>query len=356
MGINTINTVFLGIDVHKRTYSVTAVSENQVIKKTTMAADPVAFLTFIHNFFPNSLVYSAYEAGFSGFGLHRFLIENGVNNIVVHAASIEVVPRNKSKTDKRDSKKIAFHLSYGRLQCVHIPSVQRESWRSVTRLRSQFVKDRARISNRIKGLLFYFGILLHSHKGKASRKWIRNLMLNLQNINPDVFFCIKNLTDQWIFLDDKVKEIEVRLKEQAKKDSKIGEVYQHSYGIGLISSRILANELDNLSHFNNESALYSYTGLTPCEHSSGDRRHLGNISRQGNPIIRGILTEAAWKAIKKDADLEKIFERLVKNTGSRKKAILGIARRMIGRTRAEFRKGNKFVRDKPLKKEAICIS
>ncbi len=348
---NIISIVFLGIDVHKRTYSVTAVSNNAIVKRASMCADHQGLLAFIHKYFSGATVYSVYEAGFSGFGLHRFLIANGINNIVVHAASIEV-SRSKTKNDKRDSEKMAFQLSHGKCQSVLVPSPERELWRAVSRLRTQYVKERTRISCKIKSLLFYFDMIPYYHRGKTSRKWILKL-LEIKEIPSDLKFCINNLVDTWLSLDKKIKEIDKRLKDQARKDFKVGSIYQSDYGIGLTSSRILANELGDLSLFHSSRQLYGYLGLTPTENSSGDIRHLGQISHQGKPIIRAILTEAAWKAIHKDTELIEVFDRLVKNTGSRKKAILGIARRMIGRTRAKFKKGKLFIKD--LKRENLCI-
>lgn len=64
-------------------------------------------MAYIKNTFPNAEVMSAYEAGFSGFHLHRKLIEAGIKNIVVHPGSIEVATRDRVKTDKRDAKKRA---------------------------------------------------------------------------------------------------------------------------------------------------------------------------------------------------------------------------------------------------------
>ncbi len=333
---HSMHTVFLGIDVHKKTFSITAIAEKTVIKRSTMPADPKILLAFIRNNFPGATVYSAYEAGFSGFGLHRFLVKNDVINIVVHPASIEVAANNKVKNDKRDSTKIAEHLSNGKLRCVHIPSIQREAWRSVTRLRSTFVKERSRTSSRIKDFLFHFGLLDHKHSGRASKKWI-NSLFTLKEINEDVFYCLKEYLELWLYFDKKIAEINKRLKKQAKKDFKVGNVYKNMSGLGFTSTRILANELGDLSQFRSERALYSFTGLTPRERSSGEKRQLGNISHQGRPIIRAILTEAAWIAIRKDEHYKEVFDRLVRNTGSRKKAILGIGRRMIGQIRAQFK-------------------
>lgn len=334
---DAIKIVYLGIDVHKKTYSVTAISNNTVIKRASMPADFQILLSFIKKNFEDAEVYSAYEAGFSGFGLHRFLLANNVNNIVIHAASIETQVHNKVKNDKRDSLKIANQLSYGRLTCVNIPTPQREVWRSISRLRSQMVQERTRFSCRIKSFLYYFSLLPHNHTKKASRKWIQSL-LTRTDLQSDVFYCIRSNVEAWLYFDNEIKKINMLLKEQGKRDSKIGDVYMKMKGIGLISSRILANELDDLSQFHSETALYGFTGLTPCEYSSGETKRLGRISRQGNPVIRQILVEAAWKAIYQDEKLGEVFDRLVRNTGSRKKAIVGVARRMIGHTRAAFKK------------------
>ena len=219
---NNTNNVFIGIDVHKRTYSVTAVSENFVIKRASMPADKEILLAFIHKYFSNNSVFSVYEAGFSGFGLHRFLKDNGIQNIVVHAASIEVAANNKSKTDKRDSEKMAMQLSQGKLKCVNIPSPEREYWRSITRFRLQLVSDKTRVACRIKSLLFYFDMIPYSHKGKTSRKWIMSL-LKLE-VNEDLFCCIEHFVKIWLGLDSIIKNIDKRLKEQARKDVKINNI------------------------------------------------------------------------------------------------------------------------------------
>lgn len=342
MDLNTTNNVFLGIDVHKRTYSVTAVSENKIVKRASMPADKTVLLAFIHKHFFPSPVFSVYEAGFSGFSLHRFLEENGIKNTVVHAASIETTVNNRSKTDKRDSERMAIQLSQGKLKCVNIPSTQREYWRIVTRLRLQYVGDRTRVACRIKSLLYYFDMIPYFHKGKTSRRWITNL-LNLE-LNEDLSYSLKNLVETWLNLDDRVKNIDKRLKDQAKKDSQINSVYMSTDGFGLTSARILANELGDFTQFKSEKALSCWIGLTPTEHSSGDHKWLGHITRQGKPLIRGILVECAWKAIKVNTDLAIYFDRIVRNTGSRKKAIVAVARKMICLIRTRFEKGDTFIK------------
>lgn len=139
--------------------------------------------------------------------------------------------------------------------------------------------------------------------------------------------------------NDKIKEINCKLKQQASEDKKIDIVYQSAPGIGPTSSRILANELGDIQqfeNFENERKIFSYIGFTPSEYSSGEHVRQGHITKQGKPILRKILVQAAWTAIRHDKELSVIFDDIAARAGA-KRAIIAIARRLIGRLRACFR-------------------
>ena len=108
--------VDLGIDVHKETYTVTCVCNKQIVKTATVQADPASFAVSLLRWFPGATLYSAYEAGFSAFVLHRVLTTAGITNIIVNPASVAVAANDKVKTDRRDSKKLALDLADGRLR------------------------------------------------------------------------------------------------------------------------------------------------------------------------------------------------------------------------------------------------
>src|SRR3990167_2837179 len=96
--------VYIGIDVHKKTYVCVSVCNKEIVKKDSMPAIPETLLQYIKNTFKDAHVSTAYEAGFSGFYLHRQLLAAGVKNMLVHAGSIEVASRDRVKTDKRDAE------------------------------------------------------------------------------------------------------------------------------------------------------------------------------------------------------------------------------------------------------------
>lgn len=335
----TAKKVYLGIDVHKKTYAVTAICEGLIAKKDTLPADPKKLINYCQKYFPGAQIESAYETGFCGFHLHRVLESHGIQNKIVHAAGIEVAASDKVKTDKKDSKKLATHLSMGRLTGIHVPTKERENFRALTRARETFMNHRRRWACQIKSMLFQHGLISHDDERIVSEKWIKSL--TELPMSDEVRYVVDEYATTWLHLTTKIKALDEKIAFQAENDGVLDEIYTSVPGIGTTSARILANELGDTSQFQNEGQLFKYVGLTPTEHSSGEHTRQGHISRQGKPIIRKILVQAAWKAIKIDPDLQKTYERIAQKAGG-KKAIIGIARRLVGRIRSCIRTGSLY--------------
>ncbi|HEX9059833.1 MAG TPA: IS110 family transposase [Clostridia bacterium] len=322
-------TIYMGIDVHKNSYSISVLCDKVLVKRDKLAADPEALLEYC-NKFKNSHIKSAYEAGFCGFYLHRFLLAHGIENIVVNPASIEISSRDTVKTDKRDSLKIATQLADGRLSCVYIPSVTREDKRNLTRLREQFVKQKTRSACQIKSLLHLYGLIKPYTDPRVCEDWLIKI-LKLP-VEKNCKFRLEKLVQTWRYFDLQIKLTNKEIEKEAKEDYWLEAIYCSAPGIGPTTARKLINELDDMSQFSNEEKLFNYAGLTPKEYSSGEHVRQGHISRQGKSIIRRLLVEAAWVAVKKDSSLAAIFEKLSYRAG-KKRAIVAIARILLGRIR-----------------------
>src|ERR1700741_4279955 len=132
--------VYVGVDVHKETYTVTCVCHKQIVKTTTVPAEPARLATSLLRWFSGATLSSAYEAGFSGFVLHRTLTQAGITNIVVNPASVAVAANDTGKTDRRDGKNLAIALADGRLRGIYIPSEAEELARLLPRPRAQIVE------------------------------------------------------------------------------------------------------------------------------------------------------------------------------------------------------------------------
>ena len=325
--------VYVGIDVHKRTYTVVVRANQREEKRWTTSAEPEKLGQQMRRFFSGAEIHSAYEAGFSGFGLHRELQRQGIKSIVVHAAAIEVAANNRVKTDKRDARKIAAQLEAGRLRGIRVPSEAQEQARLLSRTRKQLVRQRTQNQNCIRMKAHQFGLIAPSDRRRMSHQMVADLLAASKS--EECRCTVMSHYRVWQALDQEIAQLEARLRDQAAADP-YEATYRSSPGIGFISARMLANELGDLSQFANERQLFSYTGLTPSEYSSGERTRRGSITKQGNTQVRSILIEAAWRAIKEDSSLATFYERLKVRRGS-KRAIVAVARKLIGRIRAAFR-------------------
>lgn len=330
--------VFIGIDVHRKTYSVCAFCEGEIVKRCRMVADPEKLARFILKHFPGAELQTVYEAGFCGFVLHRVLEGRGIANIVINAASIETASNNRVRTDKRDAKKMASQLAAGRLRGIRIPSVADELSRLHARTRGQLMGARKRVMNQIRMRLHYFGLFPIEHQGVLSLKLIKEV--RAQGLAKELDACLESKLSILLALNAEIRKLQCHMREQAKENP-FEQTYLSLPGIGFITARVLASELGNLQQFPNERALFCFTGLTPSENSSGDTIRRGHISRQGSSRLRHLLVEAAWRAIKKDPGLKATFERISVRAG-KKRAIVAIARKLIGRGRAVFRTETKY--------------
>ncbi len=225
-------------------------------------------------------------------------------------------------------------LEAKRLKGIHIPSEQEENQRLLTRTREQLVKDRTAVKNKIRMKFHQRGLIDYDENHTMTHKLVKEILS--RTTSRELIVVIQAYWQIWKSLDQEIRNIEQELKKQAQTDPNEA-TYRSAPGIGTISARILSNELGSMSQFNNERQLFSYTGLTPCEYSSGESIHRGHISKQGNSRLRAILVEAAWRAIKKAPALEEFFNRLYPRTG-KTRAIIAVARKLIGRIRAAFNK------------------
>lgn len=332
------NVIFVGIDVHKRNYAVVAVADGmRPIKFGNLPADPAHLIAFLRRKFPEAKLKTAYEAGFSGFVLHRALAAAGIENLVVNPASIEVAANDKVKTDRRDAAKIADELMRGKLVSVRIPTLEEEHARLLTRTRAQLMAKKTSLGNQIKARLVQFGLLKHDDERVMSLKLLREIA-DLE-LAFELKFAIDCLGVLYCEVHRQIKRLEGEIAVQAQRDAEREALYRSLPGFGPLTARTVANELGDMSQFPNERAVAAFVGFTPKENSSGtdkwgrERKRRGHITRQGRSLLRYFLVEAAWRAIEEDPSLKKVYDRIKMSAGG-KRAIVAVARRLLIRARA----------------------
>src|SRR5512136_776279 len=153
--------LFVGLDVHKKSWSVTIVVDGIEHKTFTQSPDPEALNKYLQRTFPGGSYHSAYEAGYCGYGIHRQLNSLGIKNIVINAADIPTTQKDKlHKRDPVDSRKLARGLEKDSLHGIHVFDRNIEELRSLNRTRFYLMRDLRRSKNRIKSFLLYYDIPL----------------------------------------------------------------------------------------------------------------------------------------------------------------------------------------------------
>lgn len=135
--------------------------------------------------------------------------------------------------------------------------------------------------------------------------------------------------------DGQVRELNARLEELAQSEAYRERVkaLMKIRGIGILTAIVILPELQDVERFRRADQLSSFLGLTPVQHSSGEKTRLGRITHCGNATVRTRLLQSAWVHIRFDPEARRTYERIKVPSGNGKKAITPIARRLGIRVR-----------------------
>jgi transposase len=138
---------------------VTCLWQRPMVKTATVPADPVCLAESVPRWCPGASLFSAYEAGFSGFVFPRALTTAGLTTIVVNPASVAVAANEKGKTARRDATRGARDLADGCLRGIYVPTDAEDLARLLPRTRAQLVTHRAPMTRQSKAKLHQFGLI-----------------------------------------------------------------------------------------------------------------------------------------------------------------------------------------------------
>lgn len=339
--------IYVGIDIHKLSWVVTIVLDH--ITHKTFSQEPCAKTLgdYLRRNFPRGNYYSAYEAGFTGFSTHRQLEKEGIANIVVNPSDIPTTDKDKrQKEDKRDSRKIAYSLKQDLLTGIHVPSKEIEELRSLLKCRTTLVKEITRYKNRIKSLLFQYGLTIPSNYSTGSKHFSKAYINWLEGIKFDT--ATGNLT-----LENHLTTTTTLRRQLLKMNREIRKIYRSpAYqelvnlltsipGIGGYTAIVFIAFIEDMGRFSSLDELCSYVGLIPSTNSSGENEKAGKITMRSNKVLRGLIIESAWVAARRDSALTMSYQTLCERMKP-SKAIIRIAKKLLSRMRYVWNKNEKY--------------
>jgi transposase len=340
--------IYVGIDVHKKNWTVCILTADREHKKFTMDPKSEILVNYLRKNFPNANYHTVYEAGYSGFWVHEQLSAAGINSIVANPADIPTTGKEKlNKTDSSDSRKLARSLRNGELTAIYTPENYYQEARSLVRTRYQFTNDQTRAKNRIKSCLSFYGIiipeeLVKSHWSRRYIKYLQEIALMTPNGTNALHAHIEHLLMVRIELLKVTRQIRSLSKEAAFKEDI--EFLISIPGIGPITAIVFLTEIIDINRFKTLDNLASFIGLAPREHSSSDKIHIGGLTKRGNKYLRNLLIEAAWIASRRDPALTMSYNKYVQKDGiDKRKAIIKIARKLLNRMRYVLKNHQPYV-------------
>ena len=320
--------LFIGIDVHKSKWVVTVRTYDLELKTFSMKPSAEELEKFLIKNYPGADYRIVYECCFSGFWIYDYFSDNGYRIIVTPTNRI-YKDGNTIKTDKIDSRKLAFQISRGLLREVIVPTKKIREYKYIFRIYDKQKMRKGQILRQVKAFLEQ-----KNHPLKWE-KWNKGLVEKLKLLTfEDKLFDLKfgNLLKEYEYVVSQIKDSE-EIIERIKEDEVLGPRItriEKINGIGIISAvRMSVYLFDRKDRFESSEKLNHHLGLTPSERSSGDKVNRGRSGMCGNRQLRSIIIQLAWKSVRKDGALLDKFERVYKKSGSKQKAIVAVARKLM---------------------------
>ena len=317
--------IYVGVDVHKVHYHISIWHNNRIGCVYSMSSNNNKLLRDLKRI-RGSLKNIVYEAGPTGYALVRLLRSAKLPAEVVAVSRTPRMTDSSAKTDRLDCQQLAKYAAKGLLTFVSVPTEQQESDRQVVRLRDQLASKRKRIMQQIKSFLLQHGISWPGGNwNKALLKRLREL-----DITSELMFTLNQHVDEYEFLCSKIRETNAELRKifSSERHSAAIEIFKSHPGVGNIVAWAFRAEMFDITRFNEPKHISKYTGLCPRVSQSGKTCRQGPITKTGRRQLRALLVQAAWAWHRNDPHARQIYNRLLRNTGNGKKAIVGLAKRI----------------------------
>ncbi|WP_245603736.1 IS110 family RNA-guided transposase [Intrasporangium oryzae] len=235
----------------------------------------------------------AYEAGPTGYGLYRALTAAGIDCLVAAPSKLIRPAGDRVKTDSRDAVLLARLLRMGEIVPVVVPTVAQESARDLVRAREDVRGELMRARHRVGKLLLRHG---HVYSGGATWNsvhdaWLRRVRFEQAGTRA----AFENAYESVQLATTRRDRLDAAIAAMAG-DSEYTDVTRRLAclrGIATLTAFSLAVEIGDW-HRLTGGTIGSYLGLVPSEHSTGEKRSQGGVTKTGNSHARRLLIESAW--------------------------------------------------------------
>jgi transposase len=287
--------IHLGLDTSKDKIAVGILRSGESVADTEIIFNDEASIRRLIDRFPDrGQLRVCYEAGPVGYELHRLLTSMGVACQVIAPSLIPTAPGDRVKTDRRDCRRLARLHRAGELVAIHAPSVAEEAVRDLCRARADLVDDCTRTKHRLSKFL-----LRHDRIWRDGQAWTarhENWLATQRFDDPALSSTYGHYRAMLMARNAELAAIEADLSHWFHHGPFAAAVAKLAAyrGVAYLGALTIASEVSDWRRFGSASTFMGFTGLVPCEYSSGNEVHRGRITKAGNTHLRTQLIESAW--------------------------------------------------------------
>ncbi|AEA46106.1 IS110 family transposase [Archaeoglobus veneficus] len=306
--------VYVGVDVHKNFSFVCAMKENgEIILEKKVRTEELE--KFLENIPGNRTI--ILEPTTTAINLARKLRKK--NEVLLsHPYKTKLIAESKKKTDRVDAKVLADLARTNFLPTAYLPPDEIMELREIIRERIRLKKLSTSTKNRIHSILAKNGI---KYDGNLFNSEGREFLNSLNNEWIDRYLRILSS------IENEIKEIDKEIRQKCLENEETV-LLTTIPGIGYFSALLIYAEIGDIKRFPNSKKLCSYAGLVPSTRQSGNKTITGRITKEGNKLLRWVLVQCAFVAIRKDERFRQFYERIKQRKGSQK-AIVATARKLL---------------------------
>jgi transposase len=329
----------VGIDLHKKTITVCVVEHDGTVRKprTFACAEPEK----IREFFAGLGEFQAVVEATAGYQwLFQLLEPLAKRLLLAHPGKLRIIAESTCKSDNFDARVLAEFLHLDMIPQSYRPTPRQQEHRALVRHRQFIMKERTQLRNKIRRILADYNADRRDLFSKAGLAALESIALNSTDR-----FIIGQLLEQLHALEGQRQQAQKQLREFAKqgaaREARDRQLLQSLPGVGEVTCEVVLAELGDVQRFRSSKQVVAYAGLAPGRReSAGKARDLG-ITKAGSGLLRWVLVEASWQAVRRSPHWREIYERLKQRRGSRR-AIVAIARRLLEVMMALLRSGQAY--------------
>jgi transposase len=286
----------------------------------------------------------------------RLLAELQFELWIGDAAAIQSKRARKQKTDRQDAQRILKLMLKDDFPRIWVPSAENRDLRQLLWHRHRMVQARTRIMNQLQALAINEGLRC---KKKLYRAGGRQQLESFR-LAPWASRRRRDLLELLDRLSPTIAELSQAVEQEVEKCSAAQRLTTHP-GVGALIALVFVLIIGNTERFECGKQVASYLGLVPLEKSSGNRRWLGHITKQGSSLLRFLLVESAQVAVRSLPEWRSQYFRLLIRRG-RKTAKVAMARRLairlywMWRERREYERQRSSVRTQDSPEQAMVCT